>query len=173
MNRTKRTAPLVAGVFPTSRGFGYTLFEGPQFPIEWGTTDAKGDKSTHGEAAVKMILDWYRPEVLVLEDRCSRRGQRQSRTSRLIMRLARMAQGEDVRVCNYSRAEIRSCFQEVGARNKQQIAEAIARSFPELKPHLPPKRMVWDSEHPRMSIFDATALVLTYYTLGEQREVVI
>ena len=168
MNLTKQTAPRIAGIFPTHRGFGYAIFEEPDFPIEFGTTDAKGDKNAHGVAAAKLILDWYEPEVLVLEDRSHRRAYRRSRTSRLIVSLALLAQDEDIRVCRYSRGDIRACFGQIGAHNKQQIAEAIARSYPELKPHLPTARKLWMSENPRMSIFDATALVLTYFMLGER-----
>ena len=61
-----------------------------------------------------------------------------------------------------------SHFNASGKPGAVQIAEAIARSYPELKPHLPTARKLWMSENLRMSIFDATALVLTYFMLGER-----
>jgi len=55
------------------------------------------------------------------------------------------------------------------ARNKQLIAVAIGRRFPELAPHVPPYRKCWMSEDYRMSIFDAVALALTYFHQFENR----
>jgi len=34
----------------------------------------------------------------------------------------------------------------------------LADAFPELLPRLPTKRKIWESEHPRMAMFDAIAL---------------
>ena len=62
--------------------------------------------------------------------------------------------------CHFSRAEVRTGF---GLATKRQIAEAIAREFPELEPRLPPVRKIWMSEDRRMSIFDAVSLAITFF----------
>ncbi len=59
--------------------------------------------------------------------------------------------------------QLRGTFTDVGAFNKQEIAEAIVSEFPEFGPHLPPKRSIYKPESARMSMFDAAALALTYY----------
>ena len=173
MTNDTQTVPLVAGIYPTSRGFGYVVFEGPRFIRDWGTRDADKDKTPKTILGIKTILDRYEPEVLVLEDRSRQRIRSLTRASRLTVEVARLACERDIRVCRYSRSDIRSCFGEVGARTKEEIVTTIIQAFPQMKQELPPKRMTWMSEDPRMSIFDATTLVLTYYTLGEQREITI
>ena len=46
---------------------------------------------------------------------------------------------------------------------KREIAQSIAREFPELEPRLPPVRRIWMSEDARMNIFDAVALGMTFF----------
>jgi len=48
--------------------------------------------------------------------------------------------------------------------NKYEIACAVAERLPELASKLPPKRKIWQSEDYRMSIFDATAVGVAYFT---------
>jgi hypothetical protein len=42
-------------------------------------------------------------------------------------------------------------------------AQFIASHIPVFRPLLPPPRKIWNSEDARMSIFDAAALVLTFF----------
>ncbi len=53
----------------------------------------------------------------------------------------------------------------VGSRGerltKYEIARRVAERFPVLRRALPPKRQIWESEHYRMSIFDAAALLFS------------
>ena len=44
---------------------------------------------------------------------------------------------------------------------KDEIASLLAERFPVLHWELPPKRKIWESEHYRMSIFDAAALAVS------------
>ena len=62
----------------------------------------------------------------------------------------------------YSRQHIRLAFGACG-KSKDTIARAIADTLPALKPWLPPKRRIWESEHHSMAIFEAAALALTHY----------
>jgi hypothetical protein len=48
--------------------------------------------------------------------------------------------------------------------NKYEIACAVAERLPELAPRLAPKRRIWQSEDYRMSIFDAAALGVAYFS---------
>jgi hypothetical protein len=43
------------------------------------------------------------------------------------------------------------------------IAVAIAGQLPALRPWLPPKRRIWESEHYCMAIFEAAALAMTHF----------
>ena len=58
---------------------------------------------------------------------------------------------------------ITTWFQSLGCTTKDDIAASLARIFPELTLDLPPKRNTWQSEHPRMTVFEAIALGLIYW----------
>jgi hypothetical protein len=42
--------------------------------------------------------------------------------------------------------------------------------FPELLWKLPPKRRIWESEHPIMAMFDAVALGFAYWQLYDAQD---
>jgi hypothetical protein len=74
--------------------------------------------------------------------------------------IAAHAAEEGTSTASFSRAAVRACF---GLGTKRQIAEAIAREFPELGPRLPPVRKIWMSEDRRMGIFDAVSLAVSFF----------
>jgi hypothetical protein len=48
-------------------------------------------------------------------------------------------------------------------KTKHNIAEKIAQIFPEeLSSYLPPERKAWMSEDPRLYVFEAVAMALTF-----------
>ena len=60
-------------------------------------------------------------------------------------------------------------FANGGRSNKDQVAKSIAERFPELHDWLPPIQKYPAREHYRMSIFDAAALVLTYFAVNKTK----
>jgi hypothetical protein len=74
-----------------------------------------------------------------------------------------LASKENVEVILFSHKQIRNAFFADGEGTKQALAEIVAKRFPEELAHqLPTKRRDWESENPRMGIFDAVALALTF-----------
>src|SRR5665213_3551827 len=70
---------LVLAIHPTSKGFGWVLFEGPLVPVDWGIASAKVNRSAQCMARFKQLVDQYQPSALVLEkfgEGESRRGDR-------------------------------------------------------------------------------------------------
>jgi hypothetical protein len=55
----------------------------------------------------------------------------------------------------------------VGAKDWQDIAEAVARQLELLRKYLPPPRKAWQSDARRMSVFAAAAVALTYWQLAD------
>jgi hypothetical protein len=53
---------------PTHRGFGYVIFEGPDFLIDWGLREVDGPKNKASVAAAAELITRYHPRILVLED---------------------------------------------------------------------------------------------------------
>jgi hypothetical protein len=66
-------------------------------------------------------------------------------------------------VRTYSRAQLAKHFDLLGAGNKQQIAEMIAKYIPALALYVPPPRKPWTSEDRRLAIFDAVGLAWLYF----------
>lgn len=62
-------------------------------------------------------------------------------------------------------AAISHYFSRYDATTKYQVAQVVAATMPELAWKLPPKRRPWESEHYRMSIFDAAAVVIVHLEL--------
>jgi hypothetical protein len=161
MIHTRSNAELVLAVFPSTRGFGYAVFEGPDSLVDWGVKAVRsGQKNLECLRKVRELLAFYRPDALVLEDYQGRGSRRAKRIRMLINLMAAHATEERIPAASYSRSEVRASF---GLTTKRRIAEAIVREFPELEPRLPPVRKIWMSEDVRMSIFDAAALAMTFF----------
>jgi len=76
----------------------------------------------------------------------------------------------NVKVRLFSRTQVKRVFFSEGHGTKQEVAERIAKRFPEeLGFRLPPKRRPWMSEDYRMDIFNAIALALAYRLKRQKR----
>lgn len=161
--RVHHSPHFVLSVYPTSHGFAFVLFEGPETPFDWGIKDIRDrQRTTKTLDAVQAIMTRYLPDVLVLED-TGLGSRRTIRIRRLYQMLNHLADTQGVPVVRYSRNDVRKCFSAVGARTKYEIAKAIANQIPAFTHRLPPVRKIWMSEDPRQSLFDAAALGITHY----------
>jgi hypothetical protein len=161
MTRKRTSAELVLAVFPSTRGFGYAVLEGSRSLIDWGVKSARcPHKNLESIQKIRELLAFYRPDVLVLEDYEGPSSRRAKRIRTLINLVAAHAAEKEMSTAFFSRAAVRACF---GLTTKRQIAEAIARRFPELEPRLPPVRRIWMSEDRPMGIFDAVSLAVTFF----------
>lgn len=156
---------LTIAIHPTARGFGWVAFEGPFTPFDWGTVEARRDKNRKCLERVERLFERLQPSTLVLEAFDKRNSVRTDRIARLCRAMVALAADHSMEVVIFTRRDIQVCFRPVGAATRQEIAEAIARHVPALQHHLPSKRRAWDSEHKRMPIFSAAALVLTHFRL--------
>jgi hypothetical protein len=154
----------VLAVYLSTRGFGFVLFEGPLSPVEWGVKDIR--RSGKNEAcllAIAKMLEGYQPGMLVLQDTTERGTLRAKRIRHLNLTIAELADGVGIERIAFSRGDVMRAFASVGALNKRQVAETIARRIPAFERYLPPVRKAWMSEDSRMSLFDAAALALTFF----------
>lgn len=156
----------VLAVYPMIRGFAYVLFNGPSSPIDWGVQYIAVSHAKRNAVAlsrIEKILDQYQPEVIVTEDYTVRGSRRSPRIRCLYRALAHVAQTKAIDVCRISKADIQECFASVGAKTKHEVAQAIARQFPEFAHRLPKKRQAWDSQQTGMGLFTAAALGVVFY----------
>jgi len=146
----------VVAIDPTSRGFAYAVLEGPETLIDWGLVHVLVLTDENILTRAEQIFERCVPDLVVVED--TRGTRRRTRACRLIKEIENLAKRRRFPTVRVSRSHVQQVLRP--ASTKQEIAEAIARTFPELAPRLPRFRKAWMSEDERMNIFDAVSLAL-------------
>lgn len=151
---------------PTHEGFAFALFEtDPTRIIDWEIV--RGGKHIREQLNhAARIMERHRPNVLVVEE--TRTSDRSTTAKIMIVGLQSQARRLGIRVKSVSRESVRDTFARETAVNKHQIAELIAKQFPELKRIVPRPRMEeigglmypMRSEEYWMGVFDAAAIAL-------------
>jgi Holliday junction resolvasome RuvABC endonuclease subunit len=154
----------VLAVSPSTRGLGFAVFEGVDSFIDWGIKSVKKDKNPECLKKLGLLVDQYRPGVLVLQDHSIGLSRRPERIKALGVEIVALASNRNLKVMLYTREKMREIIAANKKGTKQEIAEILAKRFPEeLHSRLPPKRRAWMNENYSMDIFDAVALALTYF----------
>lgn len=161
-----RPSGLTLAIHPTSHGFGWIAFSGPFAPHDWSVVDVLRDKNAACLRKIEQLLGRLQPETLVLESYDQPQAKRSGRIVSLCRAIVALAIERSIEVAIYCRDDIRSCFATIGARTRQEIAQAVARHVEPLRPRVPRARRAWESDPKRMGLFSAAALVLTHYRLG-------
>jgi hypothetical protein len=159
---------LVFAIHPTSHGFGWALFEGPDALRDWSTASARGKSSAKYMRRFKELIDTYRPATLVLETyggEASRRSENMQ-TLAETMRGFAAARGMDTPL--YSRTDVGTAIINQPDATRHAVACAVAKRFPFLKPKLPSERNLWDAEPEQLCLFNAVALGLAHYALTKK-----
>jgi hypothetical protein len=163
MNQTVSKKRILA-ISPSARGFGYCTTEGGRI-LEWGYKGVEGDKNLHSIAKIRRLMKQCLPDVLVLQDVNAKvKGCRRSRRIKALHRkIIKLATAQKCEVSLMSGQSLRNSITGSVKGTKQQMAESLAKKFPELAAKLPPKRRAWDSENGRMDLFDAVGLATAFY----------
>ena len=159
--------PWALAVYLNTRGFAFVLFESSLSPVDWGVKEVRGPRR-HARCLAKVaaILDQYQPYVVVIQDTFSQETSRARRIIKLNTAIAELAESRRMALYTYSRADIWNAFKEVGVTNKHDLAMVVAVHLPAFERYVPSPRKPWKSEDPRMGIFDAAALALTFFQDG-------
>jgi hypothetical protein len=167
-----RRGNLILAIHLQTRGFAYVLFDESRIPIDWRIYDARGaDKNARSLIRIHSLLEFYTPDVLVLQDMSERGTRRARRIRELNRRVAELADQRGIGVKTYSRAQVVEYFAERDAATKHRIAEAIAKHIPALNLYVPPVRKSWMSEDARMGIFEAAALAwMFFHSIGGDKQ---
>ena len=167
---TARTKKLIFAIAPTSRGFGFVLFSAPATPLDWGVKETRWDKNRQAKSKIEAMLREIKPAVVVIENWLHASCRRSEWVRVLLNEVAVLAHKGGATAMIYSRWHIYRTFRMKG-KSKDAIAAAIAEEVPALRPWLPPRRRIWESEHHSMAIFEAAALAMVHYgTLRSYKE---
>ena len=159
MKNTKR----VLAVRPTTRGFGWVVFEGADRLIDWGIAYVNPINNPRCLVRLSTLMERYPPDIILLERLGERGARRSMRVQQLTVSMEKLALERGCKVRMFSRNDVRQAFAEASAWNKDQIAREIVLKHRELAAWLPPLRKIWMSEDHRMAIFDAAALAHTFF----------
>ena len=160
----RRRPKLVLAIYFQTRGFGFVLMEHGTSPVDWGAPEVRRpDRATRCLRHVDALLGLYAPDVVVLQDTSKTGTRRAPRIRALNRRTLQLARRRGVPVHTCSRAQVLDYFEKFEVQTKQTIAETIAKHIPALSLYVPPPRKPWQSADARMGIFEAAALVWTFF----------
>ena len=146
----------------TTGGFGYAVVEGENSLIVYGRKKFEDDKNIRSLVFIKKMIARYRPDILVLYDVNAKGIHRQARIRGLDRQVVKLAIRQNLKTTKISGIEVRSLLLGDPKGTKHDVAEHLAKQFPdELVARMPPKRKWWNSEDGRMDIFDAVALAVS------------
>jgi predicted metal-dependent hydrolase len=146
-----------------SRSFAFALLEGHQELLDFGVRSfRKGSNAVQVPTREKLaaLLDEFDPSLVIHNDSASRKSKWKLKIGDALLQ---ESQKRRIPVRHITRRKVKKAFQGHG-ENKHDIATVVAQRYPELESKLPSKRKCWQSEDYRMSIFDAAALGVTYFT---------
>jgi hypothetical protein len=138
---------------------GYATFLGPKQLLDYGATTPYPlqGAAKRAERRIVSMLRMLPPAVVVLKK--PRKGLRQRK---LVQFITHQASCLSIPVVLIASNEVRQPFSIFHARNKDEVADVLARIFPDLMFRLPPKRHTGDSERHAMLVFDAIATGFAY-----------
>jgi len=162
--------PRVMAIQPSTRGFGWAVFEGPLSNRGLGVSYANGPQSERNVLCVTnadALLSQHSPQTLVLEA-YEPPHQTHRRRIDLGRALTALALHRGVEVVTYTKQEVLKAFAAWGARTRHEIAEVVSRVLvPGSK--VPQKRKHWNGETFRMAAFAAAALIAAHYHKGNNQ----
>jgi len=151
-----------------SRSFGFAVFEGPTRLLDWGVKSFRqGVNTVKIPASPKFaeLMDQFSPSTIVVRKEFVESRKKAGMRQALFMQ----AKEHRIPVRLLSRRVVKDAFVDSN-RNKYTIAAAIVKQLPELAPKLPAVRKIWKSEDYRMSVFDAAALGVAYFSVRKPAE---
>jgi len=156
----------ILAVHPTSRGFGWALFESPLSVVDWGMAHAKQGRNEKLLRRFERLLSRYEPPVVVLEEFEGGACRRADRIQLLCRNMVHLAACRGMETSVYRKSTVQAVFASVGASTRHEIALAIAQRIEAFSHRIPSDRKPWVAEDPRQSLFDAAALALTHFAVA-------
>lgn len=158
----------VLALDPISRAFGFVVLEAPGRLVDWGVRQTRTDKEQATIGKVRLLVELYRPDIVVVEDCLHGSSRRRERVRVLVETIVRLGDELAVDVRRIPRSLVTVVFDAVGATTKYGIARALSERFPHVARRLPPVRKPWMAEDERFAIFDALALAVAFLEKGQR-----
>ena len=148
------------------RRFGYAVFEGHKRLLDYGVSaypvGGNEEPAIIGRPLAEVFRIFPPSAIVVKKERWDALDVTPAARS-FMNRMISEAKFRSIPICLINHDDVRNIFHVLGCETKYEIAAVLTRFFPELLWKLPPKREIWNSEHPRMPMFDAIALGFVYW----------
>jgi hypothetical protein len=167
--------PVVLSLDLRHRRFGYAVFQGHRVLLEWGQRYYPAVGDTEREIAqrrISKLLNGHVPDLILLKQERWDRAHNDVHLANPLAALQVEADRYSVPIRLVREEAVRMTFATFGCRTKADIAATVASLYPELLRSVPPQRKAWQTEHPRMSVFDAVALGVAYWLRGRDHLVI-
>src|ERR1700704_4601571 len=132
--RSKHDSGVTMAIAPTSRGFGYIVFENADLPMDWGVKEVRKHKTRDCLLKAGELIQMLEPSVLVVEDARHANSRRSKRVRELVDKITDIAKERRITVVRCSRDEVLNVFGRMGANSKDDIAAVVGGIVPELAP---------------------------------------
>ena len=127
MQQTPTDPTRIFALDPTTKGFGYAVLETPFRLVDWGLAYVSGEKESGAVARFEVLLDQFRPDVVVLEDPTAPGSRRRPRVQKLLRKLQETARERGITVHMIPRLAVIECFSSPDRRaTKYSITEHLA-----------------------------------------------
>jgi Holliday junction resolvasome RuvABC endonuclease subunit len=169
MNQIPSKQVRILAIALSTWGFGFVVMDGKNAIIECGGRVATGEgKNAQCVAKVEKLLNFYHPEVLVLQNVEATGSHRAPRIKTLNRQIKAVAKKRKIQVKLISGKQLLNSLLGNPTGTKYEMAEMLVAQFPDdLASRLPPKRKLWKSQDARMDISDAVALAVTFRMEGQ------
>lgn len=172
-NPTGMSKRLLLGVAIRASWLGYAVIDAECRLIDWGMIFYRRKNDSQIEAAKRRIaalLNQRHPTLIAIA-KSPVMASIQAPTVRLLAQWVRKeAAANTIRCVWITRTKIYSAFHSFEPSSKDDVGSALAHLFPELSHWLPSRRRLWQKEHYRMALFDATAAAFTAHQFLLQSE---
>lgn len=159
----------VLAIDPYPNGFGFAVLEEPLQLVDFGIKVPMTKKADRTIKKLENIINYYRPDVLILEDRQAKECKRRENAREVLLSIEKLASYRSIEYIKLSWPVVHQVILPQDSPTKYTIAVEIAKRFPELQSYLPRPRKAWMTEVAAMNIFDATALALCFYLKGKRK----
>ena len=148
---------------------GFAVLEGRKRLLDYGVGSYTSRSSIL--RYLDRIIPTFGPEIIAVRRAQQKNVSDRRATSETFTIVRAAAEQRAIPIEFIANEEVKLAFQQTAARNKDEIATAVTKMFPELRWKLPRERKPWISEGYHMIMFDAVATAITICVRLERKAV--
>jgi len=162
----KAKEQLILTLYPNAIGFGFAVMTNALNVLTSQVVNIRPVSNKQSLKRIKEIMDYYEPKLVVVEDYLGIGSRKSKRIQKVIDSIYQYAQKKHLKICKYSRSDIRYVFSNFNAHTKHEIACVIAENIKSMEHKLVTPRKTNESEKYMVGAFDAVSLGVTHFYMN-------